>query len=61
MTKEGSVEQRKASAEADSEVLAADDALVSATLAFESLKARRGRAELVIDVWRTLEASRRRV
>lgn len=57
---EGAVEQRKALAEANSEVLAADEFLCDATLAFEALKARRSRAEIVIDVWRTLEASRRK-
>jgi sugar/nucleoside kinase (ribokinase family) len=56
-----SVEHRKAAAEAHIDVIGADDALVAATLAFESLKARRGRAEILIDVWRSIEASRRRV
>jgi hypothetical protein len=55
---EGSVEARKAAAEVHSEVIEADDALITATLEFEALKARRGRAEIVIDVFRTLEASR---
>lgn len=56
---EGSVEARKAAAEAHGEAMAADDALVAATLTFETLKARRQRAELVIEGARTLEASRR--
>ena len=58
---EGSVEARKAAAEAHTDVIGADDALVAATLAFEALKARRSRAEILIDVWRSVEASRRRV
>jgi hypothetical protein len=57
---EGSVEARKAIAEAAQPVLDADDALIAATLAFESLKARRSRAEIVIEVWRSVEASRRK-
>jgi hypothetical protein len=56
----GSVEARKAAAEVDSEVIGVDDALVEATVAFEALKARRSRAEILIDVFRTLEASRRK-
>jgi hypothetical protein len=57
---EGSVEARKAAAEGHQDTIQADDALVAATLTFEALKARRSRAEIVIDVWRTLEASRRK-
>jgi hypothetical protein len=60
MTGEGSVEARKAAAEGHSEVIAVDDALVEATVTFETLKARRSRAEILIDVYRTLEASRRK-
>lgn len=56
----GSVEARKAAAEAHSEVIEVDDALVQATVTFETLKARRSRAEILIDVYRTLEASRRK-
>ena len=56
---EGSVEMRKAGAEIHAEVIAADDALIGATLEFESLRAKRQRAELVIEGARTLEASRR--
>ena len=48
-------------AEGHPDVILADDALVAATLAFERLKAQRSRAEIVIDVWRSLEASRRKV
>lgn len=56
----GSVEARKAAAEAHGETMESDDALIKATLAFESLRARRQRAELVIEGARTLEASRRK-
>lgn len=57
---EGSVEARKALAETHAEVTAADDELIRATLEFEALRAKRQRAEIVIDVWRSLEASRRK-
>lgn len=57
---EGGVEQRKAQAETHQEVIAADDEYIAATLAFETLKARRSRAEILIDVWRSVESSRRR-
>ena len=60
MTTEGSVESRKAQAEGHADVMAADDAYCAATLAYETLRAKRQRAELVIDVFRTLEASRRK-
>lgn len=56
----GSVEWRKASAESHKDVIEADDALVAATLAYERLRAERQRAEILIDVWRTIEASRRK-
>lgn len=57
---EGNVEARKAQAETHQEVVQADDEYIKATLAFEALKARRSRAEILMDVWRTLEASRRK-
>ena len=56
----GGVDVRKANAEGHADVIAADDALIAATLEFEALKARRSRAEILIDVWRSVEASRRR-
>jgi hypothetical protein len=58
--KEGSIEARKAFAENEAEVVAADDELLRATLEYESLRAKRQRAELLIDVFRTVEASRRK-
>jgi hypothetical protein len=60
ITQEGGVEARKGAAEAHGDVIDADKDYVAATLDFETLKARRSRAEIVIDVWRTLEASRRK-
>lgn len=60
LTFDGSVEIRKAQAETHPEVIEADDALIKATETFEKLKARRQRAEIVVEVWRSLEASRRK-
>jgi hypothetical protein len=60
VSEEGAVEVRKAKAETHREVGEADDGLINATLAFEALRARRSRAEILIDVFRTLEASRRK-
>ena len=57
---DGSVEQRKATTETAADVANADDSYVSAVEVFEKLRAKRERAELVIDVWRSLEASRRK-
>lgn len=57
---DGSVEVRKAKAEAHQETIDGDESLCSAVEAFEALKARRSRAEILIDVFRTLEASRRK-
>lgn len=60
LTGEGNVESRKAAAEVHGEVCAADDTYIEAMREFETLKARRCRAEILIDVWRSIEASRRR-
>lgn len=57
---EGSVDARKAKAEGHSEVLAADENYVSAALAFERLRACRETADILIDAFRTVEASRRK-
>lgn len=60
-TAEGSsVEARKSASEVHKDVIEADDELIRATLEFESLRAKRQRAEIVIDVWRSIEASRRK-
>ena len=60
MAGEGSIEHRKCAAEGHHEVTAADEGLCQATQHFETLKAKRQRAEILIDVYRTLEASRRK-
>jgi hypothetical protein len=53
-------DMRKSAAETHDDVIAADDELLRATLEYESLRAKRQRAELLIDVFRTVEASRRK-
>ena len=59
LTGEGTVTERQAEAEIHDETQAADDAYISALGKFESLKAKRQRGDLIIDVWRSLESSRR--
>ena len=61
LTGEGTVAERQAEAEVSDETQAADDAYISALREFEALKATRQRGDLMIEVWRSLEASRRRV
>jgi hypothetical protein len=60
LTHTGSVEERKARAEVEVEVCTADDQYLFCIKVFETLRARRQRAEIVIDVWRSMEASRRK-
>ena len=60
LTEDGTVAERQAEAETHHDTEAADDQYVHAIKAFEELKARRQRAELLIDVWRSLEATRRK-
>jgi hypothetical protein len=57
---EGTVAERNAEAEVHQDTEAADEAYASALLRKETLKARRQRAELVIDLWRTLSANQRK-
>lgn len=57
---DGNNEERKAKAEISPDVEKADDDYVDSVKAYESLKARRERADIVIQVYRTLEASRRK-
>ena len=57
---EGSVDLRKAKAEGHTDVIAADEALVKATVAYERLRASRETADSLIEATRTVEASRRK-
>jgi hypothetical protein len=56
----GTVAERNAEAEVHDETVAADEAYAKALLQKETLKARRQRAELVIELYRTLSANQRR-
>lgn len=56
----GSVEARKAEAGKSEETARLEEELVSATVKYEGLKAKRDTEATVIDVWRTLESSRRK-
>ena len=58
---EGTVAERSAEVELNENVQAADDAYIAARVAFEKLKAQRERAETWFEMWRSLDATRRRV
>lgn len=55
----GGVEERKAFAEVHEDVQRAESERADAILAYEKIKARRTTEALVVDVWRSIEASRR--
>lgn len=55
----GSVELRKAVADSSTRVVRAEEELVMAILAYEKIKAKRATQELVVEVWRSLNANRR--
>lgn len=57
---DGSIDVRKSKAEGHKDVMAADELYVQATLEFEALKASRETADILIDAFRTVEASRRK-
>lgn len=56
---EGNIEERKAIAEMSDETKEAFNEYLSAMLEWEKLKAKRATEELIVEVWRSLEASRR--
>ena len=60
LTSEGSVAVRQAKAEVHEDVGEADDRYIKTIELYEVVKARRERAELVIEVWRSLNANRRK-
>jgi hypothetical protein len=60
VTEEGAMDLRKAKAEIHEDVVDADLGLCEAVEHFETLKAKRSRAEIVIDVWRSVNASQRK-
>ena len=61
LTVDGTVAERQAKAEIHETVTQSDDRYIECVKIFETLKARRERAEIVIDVWRSLNAARRKV
>jgi hypothetical protein len=60
LTTDGTVAERQARAETHEDAQAADDRLIETIQKYETLKARRERAEIVIDVWRSINANRRK-
>jgi hypothetical protein len=60
LTAEGTVASREHAAEVHPDVVAADDAYIASVKTFETLKAKRQKSELIIEVWRSLESSRRK-
>ena len=56
---EGTVDERKSAVERAFEVTQVEDRRLNAILKCETLKARRETAALLIDTWRSVEASRR--
>ena len=59
LTETGNIEERKAKAETSSSVGNAMDQYLDTMLSWEKLKAKRATEELIVEVWRSLEASRR--
>jgi len=57
---DGSIELRKATAGVSEETARAEEELVSAIVQYEKLKAKRETESTVVEVWRTLESSRRK-
>jgi len=60
VSSQGTVKDREAASRLDADVVAAYDAHTDAMEEYERLEAKRKTWELVIDTWRTVEASRRR-
>jgi hypothetical protein len=56
---EGNIEERKAKAETDNSVTLAAEVYYEAVGAYEKLKAQRATEELIVEVWRSLNANRR--
>ncbi len=54
------VEDRKQAVERSEQVKNAEDRRINAILAFEAIKAKRETKQLIVEVWRSVEATRRR-
>ena len=59
LSAEGSVEARKAHAGKSEETAKLEEELVNATVRYEGLRAKRETEATVVEVWRSLNASRR--
>jgi hypothetical protein len=59
LSADGSVEARKAAAGKSEETAKLEEELVSATVSYEGLRAKRETESTVVEVWRSLNASRR--
>lgn len=59
LSDEKTVESRKADAETSSLVKEAEEGYANALVAFEKIRAKRGTEELVVEVWRSIQANRR--
>jgi hypothetical protein len=59
LTAEGNNEERKAKAESSDHVQTVQGTYLDAVGAFEKKRAKRATEELIVEVWRSLEASRR--
>ena len=55
-----SVENRKQAVERHEKVVAAENRRLDAVLAFEGIKTKRETKQLIVEVWRSVEATRRR-
>lgn len=55
-----SVEDRKQAVEREQTVIHAENRRLDAVLAFEKIKAERETKQLIVEVWRSVEATRRR-
>lgn len=55
-----SVEDRKQAVERHEKVVAAEERRIEAVLAFEKIKAKFETKQLIVEVWRSVEATRRR-
>jgi hypothetical protein len=59
LVSDGNIEERKAATEVSAEVQEAIASYCDAVAAYEKVKAKRATEELIVEVFRTLEASRR--
>jgi hypothetical protein len=60
LSAEGSIEARKAAAGSSPETAKLEEELVAAVVKYEGLRAKRDTESNVIEVWRSLESSRRK-